>query len=81
MISVLEGSSPSDKRLQSPKLAETIPFIDEALTLEVEQFSFTGGEPFLVKDIIDILTYASTFKPCLVADKWHRSFNKKIRRA
>lgn len=62
----LEGSSPSDKRLQSPKLTDVIPFIDEALTLNVKQFSFTGGEPFLVKDIIDILAYASQFKPCLV---------------
>jgi MoaA/NifB/PqqE/SkfB family radical SAM enzyme len=62
----LEGSSPSDKRLQSPKLVEVIPFIDEGLRLKVKQFSFTGGEPFLVKDIVDILDYASQFKPCLV---------------
>ncbi len=62
----LEGSSPSDKRLQTPKLAEIKPFIDEALTLGVDQFSFTGGEPFLAKDMIDILDYASQFKPCLV---------------
>jgi len=62
----LEGSSPSDRRLQAPKLSEIKPFIDEALTLGVEQFSFTGGEPFLIKDIIDILDYASKFKPCLV---------------
>ena len=62
----LEGSSPSDKRLGTPKLAEIKPYIDEALTLGVEQFSFTGGEPFLAKDIIDILAYASQFKPCLV---------------
>jgi MoaA/NifB/PqqE/SkfB family radical SAM enzyme len=62
----LEGSSPSDKRLETPKLAEIKPYIDEALTLGVEQFSFTGGEPFLAKDIIDILAYASQFKPCLV---------------
>ncbi|MBT6492800.1 MAG: radical SAM protein [Deltaproteobacteria bacterium] len=62
----LEGSSPSDKRLLTPKLNEIKPFIDEALALGVEQFSFTGGEPFLAKDIIDILDYASRFKPCLV---------------
>jgi len=62
----LEGSSPSDKRLLTPKFAEVKPFIDEALTLDVEQFSFTGGEPFLAKDIIDILDYASKFRPCLV---------------
>ncbi len=62
----LEGSGPADKRLQTPKLDEVKPFIDEAITLGVEQFSFTGGEPFLAKDIIDILTYASKHKPCLV---------------
>ena len=62
----LEGSSPSDKRLQSPKLGEVKPYLDEALSLGVEQFSFTGGEPMLVKDIVDILAYASQFKPCLV---------------
>ena len=62
----LEGSSPSDKRLQTPKLEEVIPYIDEALALGVEQFSFTGGEPFLAKDMVEILSYASKFKPCLV---------------
>lgn len=62
----LEGSSPSDKRLLTPKFEEAKPFIDEALTMGVEQFSFTGGEPFLAKDIVKILDYASQFKPCLV---------------
>lgn len=62
----LEGSSPSDKRLLTPKFEEVKPFIDEALTMGVEQFSFTGGEPFLAKDIVKILDYASQFKPCLV---------------
>ena len=62
----LEGSSPSDKRLQAPKLEDVTPYIDEALSLGVEQFSFTGGEPFLAKDIVDILAYASQLRPCLV---------------
>ncbi|MEH6628528.1 MAG: radical SAM protein [Motiliproteus sp.] len=62
----LEGSSPADKRLQLVKFADVKPFIDEALELGVEQFSFTGGEPFLAKDLIKILDYASAFKPCLV---------------
>ena len=62
----LEGSSPSDKRLLTPKFEEVKPFIDEALTMGVEQFSFTGGEPFLAKDIVKILDYASQFRPCLV---------------
>jgi molybdenum cofactor biosynthesis enzyme MoaA len=62
----LEGSSPSDKRLQSPKLEEVVPYIEEAAQLGTEQFSFTGGEPMLVKDIVAMLGYASQYGPCLV---------------
>lgn len=62
----LEGSSPSDKRLAPLKFIDVKPYIDNAVAMGVEQFSFTGGEPFLVKDIIDILDYASRYKPVLV---------------
>lgn len=62
----LEGSGPAEHRLQLVKLADVMPFIDEAMELGVEQFSFTGGEPFLAKDIIKILAYASERRPCLV---------------
>jgi sulfatase maturation enzyme AslB (radical SAM superfamily) len=62
----LEGSKPGDGRLDRIKLADAKPFIDEALTLGVEQFSFTGGEPFIVKDFVNILRYASTHRPCMV---------------
>jgi molybdenum cofactor biosynthesis enzyme MoaA len=62
----LEGSKPGDGRLDRIKLIDVKPLIDEALTLGVEQFSFTGGEPFIVKDIVEVLTYASMYRPCLV---------------
>lgn len=62
----LEGSSPGDNRLQLMKLDDVRPFIDEAVGLGVEQFSFTGGEPFVAKDMTKILAYASRFRPCLV---------------
>ena len=62
----LEGSSPGDQRLQLIRFDDAKPYIDEALTLGVEQFSFTGGEPFLAKDIVSILAYASQYRPCLV---------------
>lgn len=62
----LEGSKPGDNRLQMLHLDETIPFMDEALGLGVKQFSFTGGEPFVNKDIVRILDYALRHKPCLV---------------
>ncbi len=62
----LEGSSPADTRLQLVKFDDVKPLIDEALELGVSQFSFTGGEPFLAKDLIRILTYAASQRPCLV---------------
>ncbi len=62
----LEGSSPDSKRLQGPKLDEIKSFIQEGIKLGVEQFSFTGGEPFLLKDMVNILHHASEFAPCLV---------------
>lgn len=62
----LEGSKPGDGRLDRITLADAQPLMDEAVALGVEQFSFTGGEPFIVKDFVNILRYASTLKPCLV---------------
>jgi len=40
--------------------------MEEAVSLGVEKFSFTGGEPFVIKDIIRILDYALNLKPALV---------------
>lgn len=62
----LEGSKPGDNRLNQMMLGDVMPFIDEALTLGVEKFSFTGGEPFVIKDMVKILGYALDHRPCLV---------------
>jgi molybdenum cofactor biosynthesis enzyme MoaA len=62
----LEGSRPGDDRLQRITLADVRPLIDAAVGLNVRQFSFTGGEPFVVKDMVAILEYAAGFRPCLV---------------
>lgn len=62
----LEGSKPGDTRLQLLRFADAKPYIDEALTLGVKQFSFTGGEPFVAKDMVRILDYALQFRPCMV---------------
>ncbi len=62
----LESSKPGDRRLDRIRLGDVRPFIEEALALGVEQFSFTGGEPFIVKDFVEILRHASTYRPCLV---------------
>ncbi|MDP2324192.1 MAG: radical SAM protein, partial [Gammaproteobacteria bacterium] len=62
----LEGSKPGDNRLQRVTLADVRPLFDEAVRLNVRQFSFTGGEPFVVKDMVAILEYAAELRPCLV---------------
>jgi uncharacterized Fe-S cluster-containing radical SAM superfamily protein len=62
----LEGSRPGDARLERMTLADVEPFIEEARVLGVRQFSFTGGEPLIVKDIVRILSAALGVAPCLV---------------
>lgn len=62
----LEGSKPGDSRLQLMRFDDARPYIDEALTLGVKQFSFTGGEPFVNKDMVRILDYSLRHRPCLV---------------
>jgi len=62
----LEGSKPGDDRLNKVTFDDVKPFMDEALELGVEKFSFTGGEPFVIKDMVRILDYALDRRPCLV---------------
>jgi len=62
----LEGSTPGDTRLDRITLADVQPLLDEAVQMGVQQFSFTGGEPFVVKDFVNILAYAASLRPCLV---------------
>lgn len=74
----LEGSKPGDNRLGRITLAEAKPFIDEAVALGVEQLSFTGGEPFIVKDFVAILRYAAQFRPCLVLTNGTAPVHKRL---
>ncbi len=62
----LEGSMPGDGRIQPLTFADARPLIDEALELGVEQLSFTGGEPFVVREVLQILDYCLDHRPCLV---------------
>lgn len=62
----LEGSKPGDTRIPAMSLEELKPFIHEAADMGVGQFSFTGGEPFVIRDFVNILDYASRHKPCFV---------------
>jgi molybdenum cofactor biosynthesis enzyme MoaA len=62
----LEGSKPGDNRLNRIKLADVTGLMTEAVELGVEQFSFTGGEPFIIKDFVNILSFATGLRPCLV---------------
>jgi len=62
----LEGSKPGDNRINPLNFDDAKPFIDEAVEMGVEQFSFTGGEPFVISEFVSILSYALDRRPCLV---------------
>ncbi len=62
----LEGSKPGDNRLGRITLEDVKPWMKEAKALGVRQFSFTGGEPFIVRDFVRILDFALRRNPCLV---------------
>jgi molybdenum cofactor biosynthesis enzyme MoaA len=62
----LEGSRPGDTRLDRIRLADVEPLMAEACERGVRQFSFTGGEPFIVKDFVRILRHGASLRPCLV---------------
>ena len=73
-----EGSRPADSRLEALSLADVAPLLDEAATLGVRQFAFTGGEPLILKDIHLILQHALRLRPTLVLTNGTAPF---IRRA
>lgn len=75
----LEGSKPGDNRLNRVSFQDVRPFIDEALELGVQQFSFTGGEPFVVKDMVRILDYALDRRPCLVLTNATMPLKKRLK--
>ncbi len=51
-------SSPENDRLAYITAAETLPFLDEASALGCRQIGFTGGEPFLNPEILQLLRLA-----------------------
>lgn len=75
----LEGSKPGDNRLRLVKFSDVQPYIDEAISLGVKQLSFTGGEPFLVRELPRILEYAATYAPCLVLTNATRPLHQRLR--
>lgn len=61
-----EGSKPGDTRIAAPTLAQLAPVFDEAAARGVERFAFTGGEPLILKGILQILLHALGLRPALV---------------
>lgn len=74
----LEGAQPGDRRLERITYDDARPYIDAALRLGAERFAFTGGEPFVVKDIVRILDYALGHRPCLVLTNGTEPLLKRI---
>jgi hypothetical protein len=53
-------SSPRNDALVYPTLAEVETYLDEALTLGTREIGFTGGEPFMNPDMLEMLDAALT---------------------
>ncbi len=62
----LEAAGPQADRVETMSHQEAQPFMEKALGLGVERFSFTGGEPFVNSDMVRILSNALDHKSCLV---------------
>ena len=45
-------SSPRNSRLEYLRLAEILPFLDEAKAMGAREIGFTGGEPFMNPDLL-----------------------------
>lgn len=73
-----EGSKPGDTRIPAPTLQQLAPMLDAAAERGVERFAFTGGEPLILKGILEILLYALRLRPVLVLTNGTAPF---IRRA
>jgi pyruvate-formate lyase-activating enzyme len=61
-----EGSKPGDTRIAAPTLAQLVPLLDAAVARGVERFAFTGGEPLILKGMLEILLRALQLRPVLV---------------
>jgi len=57
---------PTNRRHAMMSRAETRPYLEEALALGVRDLYFTGGEPFLNRELLDILEDALAIAPTTV---------------
>lgn len=72
-----EGSRPGDTRIPAMTLAQLAPWLDEAATLGVGRFAFTGGEPLILREIHAVLRHALGLRPVLVLTNGMAPFIRK----
>jgi thioredoxin reductase/uncharacterized Fe-S cluster-containing radical SAM superfamily protein len=58
--------SPENDRFKFMSLDQIQPYLDEAMTMGVREFYFTGGEPFLNEEMYDILEATLKIGPATV---------------
>ncbi len=73
-----EHSSPDNQRLEEIAMEDVRPIIEQAVARGVEKFSFTGGEPFMNPNMVPILAYALTQRPCLVLTNGTQPLRQKM---
>ncbi len=60
------SSSPTNHSHEMMSLAEVRPYLEEAEALGVKEYYFTGGEPFLNREIVEIIEAALALGPVSV---------------
>jgi MoaA/NifB/PqqE/SkfB family radical SAM enzyme len=58
--------SPTNHNFEVMSLAQVAAYLEESVEMGVKEYYFTGGEPFLNKEIVDILELALSYGPVTV---------------
>ena len=73
-----EGSAPGDDRVEMITYTEAVKVIDAGVEQGAEQIAFTGGEPFVNPDMLQILEYCLDKLPVLVLTNGTRPLQNKM---
>ena len=75
----LEGAGPGNDRVEPISLEDIKSFVAEAQQLGIKRLAFTGGEPFINDQMVDILDYSLERMPCLVLTNGTKPLRDKIK--
>lgn len=72
--------SPTNHNFEIMSLAEIKPYLEQSLSFGVKEYYFTGGEPFINKEMVEILKETLKYGPATVLSNGMLITEKKARR-